>query len=349
MRESRQSTRVLVVGGAGYIGSHTAKALAQAGFEPVVFDNLSEGHRYAVRWGALVEGDLADKEKLIKTLEDYRIDAVIQFAASAYVGESVENPRKYFRNNVTNTLNLLDAMLDADIKHLVFSSTCATYGEPENVPMDEAHPQAPINPYGETKLIVEKALRWYAQAYELDYVALRYFNASGADASGLIGEDHDPETHLIPLILQAASGEREQIDIYGTDYPTEDGTAVRDYIHVTDLARAHVKALEYLQQGGKSDAFNLGTGQGYSVREMVQTAERVSGRPINAHEAPRRPGDPPRLVADPSKAAEVLGWRAEHDLETIVQSAWHWHRKQLEASKNETSKDEAPKDAVALV
>ncbi len=328
-----QSTRVLVVGGAGYIGSHTAKALAQAGFEPVVFDNLSEGHRYAVRWGALIEGDLADAEQIRQALSDYQIDAVIQFAASAYVGESVENPRKYFRNNVTNMLNLLDAMLEADVKHLVFSSTCATYGQPEHIPIDEDHPQSPINPYGETKLIVEKALRWYAQAYNLHYAALRYFNASGADESGTIGEDHDPETHLIPLILQAASGEREKIDIYGTDYPTEDGTAVRDYIHVTDLARAHVKALEYLQQGGESDVFNLGTGRGYSVREMIESAERVSGHSINAHEAPRRAGDPPRLIADPSKAERVLGWRAEYDLESIMRSAWNWQQKRAEKSK----------------
>ena len=325
-----QNTRVLVVGGAGYIGAHTAKELAQAGFEPVVFDNLSEGHRYAVQWGPLVEGDLADSSSIKQALEEHHIDAVIQFAASAYVGESVENPRKYFRNNVTNTLNLLDAMLEMNVKHLVFSSTCATYGQPEHVPIDEDHPQDPINPYGDTKLIVEKALRWYAQAYDLDYVALRYFNASGADESGLIGEDHDPETHLIPLILQAASGEREKIDIYGTDYPTDDGTAVRDYIHVTDLARAHMKALEYLQQGGESDVFNLGTGRGYSVREMIQTAEKVSGHSVNANEAPRRAGDPPRLIADPSKAARVLGWRAEYDLETIMQSAWQWQQKQAQ-------------------
>ncbi len=336
-----QGTRVLVVGGAGYIGSHTAKELARAGFEPVVFDNLSEGHRYAVQWGPLVEGDLADEEGLVKALKDHQIDAVIQFAASAYVGESVENPRKYFRNNVTNTLNLLDAMLEADVQHLVFSSTCATYGQPEHIPIDEDHPQNPINPYGETKLIVEKALRWYAQAYALEYVALRYFNASGADESETIGEDHDPETHLIPLILQAAAGERERIEIYGTDYPTDDGTAVRDYIHVTDLARAHVKALEYLQRGSESDVFNLGTGRGYSVREMVQSAERVSGRSVRAHEAPRRAGDPPRLIADPSKAERVLGWRAEYDLETIMQTAWNWQQKQATRSRD-SSKEVEP-------
>ena len=337
MTEGQQVTRVLVVGGAGYIGSHTAKELGRAGFEPVVFDNLSEGHRYAVQWGPLVEGDLADKEGLVKALKAYQIGAVIQFAASAYVGESVENPRKYFRNNVTNTLNLLDAMLEVGVKHLVFSSTCATYGQPEHVPISEAHPQNPINPYGETKLIVEKALRWYAQAYNLDYVALRYFNASGADRDGAIGEDHDPETHLIPLILQAALGERE-IDIYGTDYPTNDGTAVRDYVHVTDLARAHVMALEYLQKGGSSDVFNLGTGQGYSVREMIRSAEKVSGRSVRVHEAPRRAGDPPRLIADPSKAERILGWRAELDLEAIMQTAWHWQQQQAE--KNPTGEVE---------
>ena len=329
MTEGQQVTRVLVVGGAGYIGSHTAKELGRAGFEPVVFDNLSEGHRYAVQWGPLVEGDLADKKGLEQTLRDYRVGAVIQFAASAYVGESVENPRKYFRNNVTNTLNLLDTMLAVGVKHLVFSSTCATYGQPEHVPISEDHPQTPINPYGETKLIVEKALHWYAQAYNLDYVALRYFNASGADRDGAIGEDHDPETHLIPLILQAALSERK-IDIYGTDYPTNDGTAVRDYIHVTDLARAHVMALEYLQRGGSSDVFNLGTGQGYSVREMIRSAEKVSGRSVRVHEAPRRAGDPPRLIADPSKAERVLGWRAELDLEAIMQTAWHWQQQQAE-------------------
>ena len=320
------SQAVLVTGGAGYIGSHACKALAGAGFQPVVFDNLSRGHREAVRWGPLVEGDLADRQRLCAALIEHKVEAVMHFAAYAYVGESVTDPALYYRNNLGGTLSLLEAMREAGIGEIVFSSTCATYGIPDGVPIREDAPQRPVNPYGETKLAIERALHWYAAAYGLRSVSLRYFNAAGADPEGEIGEHHEPETHLVPLVLQAALGHGPHIEIYGTDYPTPDGTAIRDYVHVCDLAIAHLRALERLRGGGGSAAVNLGTGQGHSVREVIAAAELASGRKVPARAAPRRPGDPPALVADPSLAAEILGWRAQHsDLDTIIRTSLAWH------------------------
>ena len=319
---------VLIVGGAGYIGSQTAKVVAAAGLQPVVFDNLVYGHEWAVKWGPLVRGDLADRALLVDTMKRHQVDAVIHFAAYAYVGESVTNPRKYFGNNVAGTLSLLDAMLDAGVRDVVFSSTCATYGEPLRVPMSEDHPQNPVNPYGETKLAVEKILRWYAQAYDLRYAALRYFNAAGADPDGDVGEDHDPETHLIPLALDAAMLSTAQLQIFGTDYPTPDGTAIRDYIHVVDLAEAHVLSLAKLRAGAKELHLNLGTGRGQSVREVISTVSKVAGRPVPFREVGRRAGDPPALVADARKAAEVLGWKTRYaDLEVIVEHAFRWRQR----------------------
>lgn len=317
---------VLVTGGAGYIGSHTAKVLSKAGYQPVVLDNMSFGHPWAVKWGPLEETDLCVAENLPKLLKKHKVEAVIHFAASAFVGESMTNPKKYFRNNSVNTLNLLDAMVEAGVKHIVFSSTCATYGDPVKIPIDESHPQKPVNPYGESKLFVEKMLHWYGQAYGIRWSALRYFNASGADPEGEIGEDHNPETHLIPLILDAALGKRSHIDIFGTDYPTPDGTAIRDYIHVMDLADAHIRALKHLQSGGENLALNLGTGKGNSVREVIGSVERISGKKVPVKESPRRAGDPPQLVADARKAANLLGWRPQYaNIDTIVEHAWRWH------------------------
>lgn len=319
--------RVLVTGGAGYIGSHTAKALAGHGFEPVVYDNLSEGNRWAVRWGPLVEGDLADSDLLQQAIEDYQIEAVIHFAAHAYVGESMRDPRKYLRNNVVNSLNLLDAMMDTGVRHIVFSSTCATYGVPDDVPIPEHERQRPVNPYGESKRMVERSLHWYGECYDLTSVALRYFNAAGCDPEGEIGELHDPETHLIPIVLEAAAGERAEVSIYGTDYPTPDGTAVRDFIHVSDLAHAHVRALHYLLDGGDSCALNLGTGLGHSVREVIREAQRVTGRAIATRDEPRRPGDPAALVADASRASQILDWTPRlSDLPVIIDTAWQWQQ-----------------------
>lgn len=323
------SQKILVTGGAGYIGSHACKALAQAGFTPIAYDNLIYGHREAVRWGPLIEADIADRSRLAETIRRHDITAVMHFAAFAYVGESMTKPEIYFRNNLVNTIGLLDEMLAAGVRHIVFSSTCATYGTPERVPITEDTPQLPVNPYGESKLMVERALHWYAQAHGITYAALRYFNAAGADPAGEIGEDHSPETHLIPLILDAAIGRRPQIDIYGTDYATPDGTAVRDYIHVQDLAEAHVAAIGHLMRGGTSLRLNLGTGAGHSVREVIDTAERVTGRPVPRREVARRPGDPPSLVADPSRARELLGWTARmSDLDSILRTAWAWHTRQ---------------------
>jgi UDP-arabinose 4-epimerase len=318
--------RVLVTGGAGYIGSHTAKALSQAGHQPVVLDNFSAGHRWAVKWGPLAEGDLADQDFIRHALHEFGIQAVIHFAADVLVGESVANPRKYYWNNVVNSMRLLDAMLGSGLRHIVFSSSCATYGVPTRVPIPEDHPQLPVNPYGETKLAIEKILRDYGPAYGLQWVALRYFNAAGADPEGEIGEDHDPETHLIPIAVQAAQGERPHIEIYGTDYPTPDGTAVRDYIHVADLARAHVRSLEYLVAGGASTALNLGTGIGHSVREVVAAVGKLCDGRVSVKEGPRRAGDPPALVADAGKTQKVLGWKPEYpELDSIVETAWKWH------------------------
>jgi UDP-glucose-4-epimerase GalE len=328
---------ILIVGGAGYIGSQTAKRVARAGLRPVVFDNLVYGHEWAVKWGPLVRGDLADGAQIRRVLEENRITAVVHFAAYAYVGESVANPRKYYRNNVVGTINLLDAMLDAGVRDIVFSSTCATYGDPTRVPIDESHPQSPVNPYGDTKLAIERVLAWYQRAYGLRFAALRYFNAAGADPDGELGEDHDPETHLIPLAIQAALGGKP-LEIYGTDYATADGTAIRDYIHVQDLADAHVAALEALRGGASRLFVNLGTGRGHSVREVIAAVEKVSGRKVSAREAGRRAGDPPALVADARLAAEVLGWKARiPDLETIVEHAWRWRQKRSVSDSSDTS------------
>ncbi len=320
--------RILVTGGAGYIGSHTAKLLATSGHEPIVFDDLSQGHEWAVKWGPLERGSLADRARLAEVFSRYAIDGVVHFAASALVGESMTNPGKYFENNTFGTLNLLEAMRTAGVGRLVFSSTCATYGDPVRVPIDETHPQAPVNPYGESKLMVEKMFRWYGEIHGLRWMALRYFNAAGADPDGEIGEDHDPESHLIPLVIGAAQGTRPPVKILGTDYATPDGTAVRDYIHVADLADAHLRALDRLGAGEASQAINLGTGSGHSVREVVDTVARVSGRQVPVVASPRRAGDPAELVAAPGRANQVLGWKAQHaSLETIVQHAWAWHEK----------------------
>jgi len=279
-----------------------------------------------VRWGPLVEGDLADRARLAAALEQNQVSAVMHFAAYAYVGESVADPGMYYRNNLGGTLSLIEAMRESGVDRIVFSSTCATYGTPDSVPIQETAQQLPVNPYGETKLAIERALHWYGQAYGLRSVSLRYFNAAGADPDSETGELHEPETHLVPLVLQTALGQRPQIDIYGTDYPTADGTAIRDYIHVQDLADAHLRALEHLGAGGASAALNLGTGHGHSVREVVRVAEAISGRRIPCRETARRPGDPPVLVADPRLAVEVLGWRPRmSDLDTIIRTALAWH------------------------
>ena len=318
------SQSILVTGGAGYVGSHACKALAAAGYQPVVYDNLSRGHAAAVRWGPLVEGDLHDRIRLAEAMRSHRVAAVMHFAAFAYVGESVTDPEIYYTNNIGGTLALLGAMRDAGVRMLVFSSTCAVYGIPDTVPVRESAAKVPLNPYGETKLAIERALHWYGGAYGLKYAVLRYFNAAGADPDGEIGEDHEPETHLIPLVLRAARG-GGPVEIYGTDYPTPDGTAIRDYIHVTDLADAHVRALADIAAGGDSSALNLGTGRGHSVREVVAAVQRISGRPVPRREVARRPGDPPELVADPALAVTRLGWRPVHsDLDTIVRTALAW-------------------------
>jgi UDP-glucose-4-epimerase GalE len=323
------SKNVLVTGGAGYIGSHACKALAKAGFTPIAYDSLVYGHREAVRWGPLVEADLADRAVLAETLRRYEIAAVMHFAAFAYVGESMTKPELYFNNNVVNTIGLLDALLAAQVRHIVF---CATYGTPDTVPITEETPQRPVNPYGETKLMIERALHWYGQAHGLRYAALRYFNAAGADPDGEIGEEHDPETHLIPLILDAAAGKRAEIGIFGIDYPTPDGSAIRDYIHVQDLAEAHVAAIAHLAAGGESIALNLGTGSGHSVREVIDAAERITGRHIPRRETGRRPGDPAALVADAGKARRAIGWTAKvSDLDSIIGTAWRWHQRPIAA------------------
>ncbi|HYO25200.1 MAG TPA: UDP-glucose 4-epimerase GalE [Lacipirellulaceae bacterium] len=317
---------VLLTGGAGYVGSHAARLLALAGHQPWVYDNLAYGHRAAVPEGRLIEGDLMDGARLAAAMRDHQIDAVMHFAAFCYVGESVTEPAKYYHNNVTGTLSLLDAMRGQGVKRIVFSSTCATYGVPDTVPITEQEKQSPINPYGYTKLAIEFALADYAAAYGWGYAALRYFNASGAAEDGSIGEDHDPETHLIPLVLQVALGQREEVLVFGDDYPTPDGTCIRDYIHVDDLGRAHIAALERLAPG-VALKLNLGTGAGASVMDVVQACRRVTGHAIPARVVPRRAGDPPALVADASRARQELGWTPQHvGIEPIVASAWRWHQ-----------------------
>ena len=319
---------ILVCGGAGYIGSHINKQLNMEGYDTVVFDNLVYGHREAVKWGEFVEGDLADTDSLEAVFQERQIDAVFHFAAYAYVGESVKEPEKYYYNNVANTLNLLKVMRKYGCNKIIFSSTCATYGEPERVPITEDMPQNPINPYGATKLMVERIFKDYSSAYGLQFAVLRYFNAAGADPDGEIGESHDPETHIIPLVLDAAGGQREDIKVFGTDYDTPDGSCVRDYIHVTDLASAHLLALHYLENGGESDFFNLGNAVGTSVLEVVEAAKRVTGKDFKVTFADRRPGDPAKLVGSSEKAQRVLGWKPKYgDIDTIVSHAWKWHEK----------------------
>jgi len=316
---------ILVTGGAGYIGSHSVRLLCRAGHDVWVYDNLSLGHRASVSPGRLVEGELMDRELLIQTFKKRRIEAVMHFAAYALVGESVADPAKYYQNNIVASLSLLEAMRAADVSKIVFSSTTATYGAPQRIPITEAEPQQPINPYGFAKLVIERALADYAQAYGLAYAALRYFNAAGATPDGDLGEDHDPESHLIPIVLQVALGQREQISIFGDDYPTPDGTCIRDYIHVDDLGAAHLLALERLEQG-RGLQLNLGTGRGHSVREVIEACRRVTGKPIPERLAPRRPGDPPELVADSQQAQAVLGWQPRYtELDAIVETAWRWH------------------------
>ncbi|WP_048190018.1 UDP-glucose 4-epimerase GalE [Methanobacterium sp. SMA-27] len=319
---------ILIVGGAGYIGAHINKQLNNNGYETIVFDNLSYGHEDFVKWGIFERGDLGNINEIRKIFQKYPITAVMQFAAFTYVGESVEDPQKYYINNVCNTLNLIKVMLEFDVKTLVFSSTCATYGNPIEIPITETHPQNPISPYGYGKLMVETILSDYSNAYNLRYVSLRYFNAAGADPDSEIGELHNPETHLIPLILDAASGKRSDIKIFGTDYDTPDGTCVRDYIHVTDLADAHLKALQYLENGGKSDYFNLGNGNGFSVLEVIEKAREITGKEIIAVEDKRRHGDPPILIGSSDKVRNILKWEPKyHDLSQIVETAWKWHEK----------------------
>ena len=321
---------VLVTGGAGYIGSHACKALAAAGYRPVCYDNLVYGHDWAVRWGPLERGDIADRARLDAVIRRYRPGAVMHFAAFAYVGESVLDPGKYYRNNVSGSLCLLEAMRDHGIDRLVFSSTCATYGVPRQVPIDESHPQVPINPYGASKLMIERMLGDFAVAHGIGSVALRYFNAAGADSDAETGEAHDPETHLIPLVLDAAAGVRPDVVVHGTDYDTPDGTCIRDYIHVTDLADAHLLALTALHdktgENAANLAYNLGNGQGFSVREVIACAEAVTGRPVQVRHGPRRPGDPPRLVGDARRAMRELGWQPRFaELREILATAWQWH------------------------
>jgi len=317
---------ILVTGGAGYIGSHVVKCLLETGHEVVTIDNLVKGHQELVLDGEFIKGDLENKELLDEVMKKNNIEGVIHLAAHSLVGESMEEPGKYYFNNVANGLNLLESMVENNVQHIVFSSTAATYGEPEEIPITENHSTNPTNTYGETKLFFEKMLKRYDQIYGLKYASLRYFNAAGADPSGKIGEAHDPETHLIPIVLQKASGEREELYIFGDDYPTRDGTCIRDYIHVNDLSDAHVLAIESLAEGKKSDIYNLGNGEGYSVKEVIDTAGKVIGKEIEAKIGDRRPGDPAVLVASSEKIQKKLNWQPQYpDLETIIETAWNWH------------------------
>lgn len=317
---------ILVTGGAGYIGSHVCKALAEAGYIPVTFDNLVFGHRWAVRWGPFIEGDILDRQALDRAFREFEPAAVMHFAAFAYVGESMTDPGKYYRNNVAGTLTLLEAMRDHGKAQLVFSSTCAVYGDPQSCPIEESHPCLPVNPYGASKWMIERMLKDFDAAHGLRSICLRYFNAAGADPSGEIGEAHDPETHLIPLVLGAAAGARASVTIYGDAHNTPDGTCVRDYVHVADLAQAHVLALQALNSGASSTAYNLGNGQGFSVREVIDVARQVTGRPIAVNIGAPRPGDPAHLVGDAARIRRDLGWQPQHAaLCDIIETAWHWH------------------------
>ena len=318
---------ILVTGGAGYIGSHCCKALSQKGFHPITIDSLVYGHKRFVRWGEFFKGDAGNPAHLKKCFSRHKIDAVMHFAAYAYVGESVENPLKYYENNVSNTIQLLHTIMENDVNTVVFSSTCATYGDPEKIPIDEDHPLNPINPYGKTKRMIEEILADCHAAYGLKYMSLRYFNAAGADPDAEVGEDHDPETHLIPLVLDVAANKRQAIKVFGTDYKTPDGTCIRDYIHVADLAQAHLLALEKLIDGGDSNVYNLGNGQGFSVLEVIEHAKKITGKEIAVENADRRPGDPPVLIASNEKAVKELGWKPRYaDLDDIIGTAWRWHQ-----------------------
>lgn len=325
---------ILIVGGAGYIGSHTNKLLRERGYGTAVFDNLVHGHREFVKGGGFIQGDLSDREQVRLCFAGNPIEAVMHFGAFAYVGESVADPAKYYRNNVANTLTLLETMQEFGVKHLVFSSSCAVYGHAEAIPLTEEHPLRPLSPYGRSKLMIEEILADYDRAYGMKSMSLRYFNAAGADAGGEIGERHLPETHLIPLAIQAALDRRRSLVIHGTDYPTPDGTCIRDYIHVTDLAEAHCKALEYLKRTGQSGFCNLGTGKGASVKEIATLVREISGKDFPSAEAEPRPGDPPVLVADYRKAQELLGWRPERDMGEIILTAWAWHSKERDREEN---------------
>jgi UDP-glucose 4-epimerase len=326
--EGIDDMNVLVIGGAGFIGSHMVKVLLDSDHSVVVLDNFSTGHRDAVLGGTVIDGDLGSRAVLDRIFSSHRFDGVIHFASLIQVGESVDKPDAYYRNNFVNTLNLVEAMCRHRTGNLIFSSSAAVFGEPEYVPIDERHPKNPINPYGMSKLMVERMLADVDRAYGLKSVSLRYFNAAGADPDGLLGERHDPETHLIPLVLQAASGRRQAVQVYGRDYDTPDGTCIRDYVHVVDLCDAHLLALAYLERGGQTDAFNLGNGNGFSVQEVIDIARRVTGRAVVAEDAPRRPGDPARLVADSSRARQVLRWTPRYaSLERIVEDAWRWESK----------------------
>lgn len=332
-----QRLTILVTGGAGYIGTHAVQALQAKGYDIIILDNLVYGHRELVERflnAKLIVGDISDRSLLDRIFDTYTIDAVMHFAAYAYVGESIVNPAKYYQNNVAGTLALLEAMVSASVKNIVFSSTCATYGVPQSIPISEDQPQHPINPYGRSKLMVEKILQDFEQAYGLRSVIFRYFNAAGADPAGNLGEDHDPETHLIPLVLQTALGQREAVNIFGTDYPTPDGTCIRDYIHVVDLAEAHVLGLEYLLNGGKSGIFNLGNGNGFSVQQVVDTAQQITGKFIKTIVCERRAGDPPILVGSSEKARKLLSWQPRYgNLPTIIKHAWDWHQKRHESAE----------------
>jgi UDP-glucose 4-epimerase len=318
---------ILVTGGAGYIGSHTVAELVDKGYEVVVIDNLEKGHRQAILGGRFYQGDLKDTDFLDHVFSNHNIQAIIHFAAYSLVGESMEDPAKYYNNNVVLGLNLLNKMMEYNTKYIVFSSTAAVYGQPKAIPITEEDAVEPTNPYGETKLAVERALKWYEGAYGIKYISLRYFNAAGAHIDGRIGEDHNPESHLIPIVLEAALGKRDKVYIFGDDYDTDDGTCVRDYIHVTDLADAHIKALDYLTKGGPSDVFNLGNGKGFSVKEIINIARKVTGVDIQWETAPRRAGDPAVLVASSEKARQCLGWQPRYgDISTIIETAWNWHK-----------------------